>query len=116
MAERRDIKRTKAELLQGILDLLILQALTSGPLHGWGIAKRIQQLSKDVLSVNQGSLYPALYRLEAADRIEGKWGTSPEGRDAKFYKLTRAGRKRLSEENEYWRVFSTAVGHVLEGV
>ena len=109
------MKQAKAELLQGILDLLILQALAPSPLHGWGIAKRIQQLSKDVLTVNQGSLYPALYRLEAADLIEGKWGTSPEGREAKFYKLTRAGRKRLSEENDYWRVFSTAVDHVLEG-
>jgi len=109
------VKQTKAELLQGILDLLILQALAPAPLHGWGVAKRIQQLSKDVLTVNQGSLYPALYRLEAADLIEGKWGTSPEGREAKFYKLTRAGRKRLNEENEYWRVFSTAVDHVLEG-
>ena len=109
------MKQTKAELLQGILDLLILQALAPAPLHGWGVAKRIQQLSKDVLTVNQGSLYPALYRLEAADLIEGKWGTSPEGREAKFYKLTRAGRKRLNEENDYWRVFSTAVDHVLEG-
>ena len=109
------MKQTKAELLQGILDLLILQALAPAPLHGWGIAKRIQQLSKDVLTVNQGSLYPALDRLEAADLIEGKWGTSPEGREAKFYKLTRAGRKRLNEENDYWRVFSTAVDHVLEG-
>lgn len=109
------MKQTKTELLQGILDLLILQALTLGPLHGWGIAKRIQQMSKDVLSVNQGSLYPALYRLEGGDLIEGKWGTSPEGREVKFYKLTRAGRKRLTEENDYWRVFSAAVDHVLEG-
>jgi|SRR5262245_13588556 len=111
----KQVKKPKAELLQGILDLLILQALVPGPLHGWGISKRIEQLSKDVLTVNQGSLYPALYRLQAADLIEGKWGTSPEGREAKFYKLTRTGRKRLSEENDYWRVFSTAVGHVLEG-
>jgi PadR family transcriptional regulator PadR len=109
------MKQTKAELLQGILDLLILQTLVAAPLHGWGIAKRIQQLSKDVLTVNQGSLYPALYRLERADLIEGKWGTSLEGRQAKFYRLTRAGRKRLDEENSYWRVFSTAVDHVLEG-
>jgi len=109
------MKPAKADLLQGILDLLILQTLVPGPLHGWGIAKRIQQLSRDVLTVNQGSLYPALYRLEAADLIEGAWGTSPEGRQAKFYQLTRAGRKRLSEENDYWRVFSTAVDHVLEG-
>src|SRR5262245_6534431 len=106
------MKQTKAELLQGILDLLILQTLVSGPLHGWGIAKRIQQLSKDVLTVNQGSLYPALYRLEGADLIEGRWGTSLEGREAKFYKLTRAGRKRLDEENSFWRLFSTAVDHV----
>jgi PadR family transcriptional regulator, regulatory protein PadR len=109
------MKPAKADLLQGILDLLILQTLVSGPLHGWGIAKRIQQLSKDVLTVNQGSLYPALYRLQAADLIEGEWGTSSEGRQAKFYKLTRSGRKRLNEENDYWHVFSEAVDHVLEG-
>ncbi len=107
------MKQTKAELLQGILDLLILTTLAEGALHGWGISKRIRQMSREVFSVNQGSLYPALYRLEAAGLVVGDWGKSPEGREAKFYKLTRAGRKRLNEENDYWAVFSTAVNHVL---
>ncbi len=108
-------KQAKAELLQGILDLLILRTLASGPLHGWGISRRIQQLSQDVFTINQGSLYPALYRLEAAGLIEGEWGTSPEGRKAKFYRLTRSGRKRLGEESTYWLLFSKAVNHVLQG-
>lgn len=109
------MRQTKAELLQGILDLLILRTLAEGELHGWGISKSIQQMSKEVLTVNQGSLYPALYRLEAAGLIDGKWGESAEGRQIKLYKLTRSGRKRLGEENEYWRLFSAAVNRILQG-
>ena len=106
-------KREQAELLQGILDLLILRTLDANPLHGWGISKSIRRMSKEVLTVNQGSLYPALYRLELAGLIEGEWGKSDEGRDAKFYSLTRAGRKQLKEENEYWLLFSRAVNDIL---
>jgi transcriptional regulator len=106
--------RDRADLLQGTLDLLILKALKLGPLHGWGISKRIRQLSSDVLQVNQGSLYPALYRLEDRDWIESEWGTSSEGRRAKFYRLTAAGRKQLAEETAEWRLFSAAVDQVLE--
>lgn len=103
----------KAELLQGTLDLLILKTLALGPLHGWGISKRIRQLSSDVLSVGQGSLYPALYRLEDRGWIDAEWGVSPEGRRAKFYRLTVDGRKQLASETESWKVFSLAVNHVL---
>jgi len=104
----------RAELLQGTLDLLILKAVKLGPLHGWRISKRIRQLSSDALQVNQGSLYPALYRLEDRDWIESEWGTSTEGRRAKFYRLTAAGRKQLAEETAEWRLFSSAVDQVLE--
>jgi PadR family transcriptional regulator, regulatory protein PadR len=106
--------RDRADLLQGTLDLLVLKALKLGSLHGWGISKRIRQLSSDVLQVNQGSLYPALYRLEDRDWIESEWGTSAEGRRAKFYRLTAAGRKQLAQETAEWRLFATAVEQVLE--
>ena len=108
-------KREQAVLMQGILDLLVLRTLEVAPLHGWGISKSIRQMSRDVLTVNQGSLYPALYRLEASGWIEGKWNVTAEGRDAKFYSLTRAGRKQLKDENEYWQLFSRAVNDVLGG-
>jgi len=103
----------KTDLLQGTLDLLILKTLALGPLHGWGIAKRIQQLSDDVLQANQGSLYPALYRLEDRDLINADWGISPEGRKAKFYALTKEGRKQLATERATWRRFATAVEAIL---
>lgn len=106
---------TRTDLLQGTLDLLILRTLALGPRHGWSIAKRIQEMSRDVLRVNQGSLYPALYRLEDRGWIAAEWGVSPEGRRAKFYRLTAAGRKQLAEETEQWRLFSLAVNHVLQG-
>jgi transcriptional regulator len=106
--------REKADLLQGTLDLLILRTLTFGSRHGWGIAKHIQQMSEEVLQVNQGSLYPALYRLEDGGWISAKWGVSPEGRRAKFYTLTAAGRRRLSDEAAAWRLFSGAVDAILE--
>jgi transcriptional regulator len=103
----------RAELLQGTLDLLILKTLRIGPLHGWGISKRVRQTSNDVLQINQGSLYPALYRLEERGLIEAEWGISPEGRKAKFYQLTGAGRTHLNEERASWRLFSGAVEAVL---
>lgn len=105
---------TRADLLQGTLDLLILKTLVLGSLHGWGISKRLRQLSSQVLEIGQGSLYPALYRLEDRGYIEAEWGTSDEGRRAKFYTLTAAGRKQLAEERAYWRRFSGAVNEVLD--
>lgn len=107
--------KSKADLLQGTLDLLILKALTLGSLHGWGISKRIRQMSRDVLEVNQGSLYPALHRLEDRGLLSSEWGVSDEGRRAKFYSLTKAGRARFAEEEESWNLFALAVGHVLQG-
>ena len=105
--------RQKADLLQGTLDLLILRTLSQGELHGWGISRHIRESSRDVLEVNQGSLYPALYRLEDRGLIEAEWGVSPEGRRAKFYRLTRKGRKQFAAEQESWERFQVAVSHVL---
>jgi len=105
----------RADLLQGTLDLLILKSLLIAPLHGWGISKRIRELSRDVLQVNQGSLYPALHRLEQQGWIEAEWGNSDNNRQAKFYQLTRDGRKQLAEEQKNWERLSTAVGRVLAG-
>ncbi len=104
----------KSDLLQGTLDVLILNTLQTGTQHGWGIAQRIQQVSEEVLQVNQGSLYPALYRLEAKGWIRAEWGNSENNRRAKFYALTRAGRRQLAEERESWQRFSAAVGRVLQ--
>lgn len=104
---------SKTDLLQGTLDLLILRSLFAGPLHGWAIGKRIEQLSRDVLGVGQGSLYPALYRLEERGFVESSWSTSAEGRRIKVYALTGAGRKRFAEEKASWRLFASAVEHVL---
>ncbi len=104
----------RADLLQGTLDLLVLKSLVLGPLHGWGISKRIRQLSSDVLQVNQGSLYPALYRLEDRGLLRSEWGVSPEGRRAKFYTLSAAGRKQFASEQAGWRHFAAAVEQVLE--
>src|SRR3954466_4361390 len=106
---------SKAELLQGTLDLLILRTLALGPLHGWGISKRITQRSDDVLEIGQGSLYPALYRLEDRGWVESEWGISDEGRRAKVYALTREGRKQLTAERAQWKLFAGAIDHVLEG-
>jgi PadR family transcriptional regulator, regulatory protein PadR len=103
----------KPDLLQGTLDLLILKALAHGALHGWAISKRIQQMSRDVLSVTQGSLYPALYRLEDRGWIAGDDAQSAEGRRIKVYRLTPIGRKQLADEVEAWRAFSTAMNHVI---
>src|SRR5918997_3803932 len=104
----------KTDLLQGTLDLLILKTLQTGPTHGWDIAQRIRQVSGEILSVNQGSLYPALHRLEAQGRIASEWGASDNNRQAKFYKLTAAGRRQLAAETEAWERFSRAVGLVLQ--
>ena|SRR5688572_14310877 len=104
--------RSKPELLQGTLDLLILKALVLAPQHGWGLAKRIQEMSRDVLLVNQGSLYPALYRLEDEDLITGEWRIV-EGRRIKVYHVTSAGRVQLKHASETWRLFSGAVDLIL---
>jgi PadR family transcriptional regulator len=104
----------RADLLQGTLDLLILKTLVLGPLHGWAISKRLRQLSRDVLDVGQGSLYPALYRLEDRGWIAAEWGTSPEGRRAKIYTLTADGKKQLAAERAEWKLFSAAVDQVLK--
>jgi transcriptional regulator len=101
------------DLLQGTLDLLILQTLAAGPMHGWGVAQRIQQVSKDVLQVGQGSLYPALHRLEYKGWIAADWGASDNNRRAKFYALTALGRKQLETELASWDRLSAAVGLVL---
>lgn len=104
----------RADFLQGTLDLLILKSLLLGPLHGWGISKRIRHSSNDVLQVNQGSLYPALYRLEERGLIRSEWGVSEEGRRAKFYTLTPGGRKQFAGEKADWRRFALAIEQVLE--
>jgi PadR family transcriptional regulator, regulatory protein PadR len=103
----------KADLLQGTLSLLILRVLRAGALHGWGISKRIRMISSDVLQIQQGSLYPALYRLEEQGWITAEWGISDEGRRAKFYKLTVQGKKQLADEQATWRLFAKAVEQVL---
>jgi transcriptional regulator len=104
----------KSDLLQGTLDLLILRTLATGPRHGWAISQRIEQSSGSVLVVTQGSLYPALYRLEEQGLIAAEWGVSENNRKAKFYRLTRAGEKRLAKETESWERLAGAVGRVLE--
>jgi PadR family transcriptional regulator, regulatory protein PadR len=106
--------KREADLLQGTLNLLILKTLALGPRHGWGISKRIREMSEEVLRVNQGSLYPALYRLEEQGWISSHWGVSPEGRKAKFYTLTAAGERQLVDEHASWRLFSRAVELVLD--
>ena len=103
----------KSDLLQGTLDLLVLKTLAAGPMHGWGISLRIQQVSGDVLQVNQGSLYPALHRLEQQGLIEAEWGNSENNRQAKFYQLTKSGRKQLAEETRNWERLADAVASVL---
>ena len=102
------------DLVQGTLDLLILKTLALEPMHGWGIAQRIRQVSGEVLQVNQGALYPALHRLEQSGWIKAKWGESDNNRRAKFYSLTPAGRKYLEREQTNWHRLSTAIGLVLQ--
>jgi PadR family transcriptional regulator, regulatory protein PadR len=109
-------REPSSDLLQGTLDLLILQTLREGPEHGWGISQRIQERSRGVLEVNQGSLYPALHRLDQRGLLESEWSTSENNRKAKFYRLTRAGRAALGAEMAGWRRYVTAVELVLEPI
>lgn len=104
----------KLDLLQGTLDLLILKTLALGAQHGWGISQRIQQMSEDVLRVNQGSLYPALQRLDTAGFIDSEWGASENNRQAKFYRLTRKGERQLRDEQQQWARMTQAVQKILE--
>lgn len=104
----------RSDLLQGTLDLLLLKTIAPGALHGYGIAQRLQLTSKDVLQVQQGSLYPALHRLERKGLIEAEWRESDNGRMAKFYSLTAAGRKQLKSETEQWKRYAEAIALVLE--
>jgi PadR family transcriptional regulator PadR len=106
----------KSDLLQGTLDLLILKTLRIEANHGWGISQRIQQLSEDVLAVNQGSLYPALARLEEQGLIEAEWGVSDTNRRARFYQLTRNGRRQLEAETANWQKMSAAINRIVEAV
>jgi PadR family transcriptional regulator PadR len=106
--------KQKTDLLQGTLDMLILKALSTGPTHGYGVGQRIGQLAEELLKVEEGSLYPALYRIEERGWISSEWGTSENNRRARFYSLTRAGRRRLGFEEENWRRLVLAVGKVLQ--
>jgi PadR family transcriptional regulator, regulatory protein PadR len=107
-------EQKKADLLQGTLDMLILKVVALGSIHGYGISQRIQQISKDVLQVQQGSLYPALHRLEKRGWIEADWGESDSGRQAKFYRLSAVGRKQLAREEASWNRLSEAVALIMQ--
>lgn len=110
------ITASKAEVLQGTLDLLVLKTLdTLGPLHGFGIARRIQQVSEDMLRLNQGTLYPALVRLEQRGWIRSKWGLSENNRRARFYSLTKSGKRQLEVEAENWERMASLIGRMLRG-
>ena len=107
----------KSEVLQGTLDLLVLKTLeTIGPMHGWGISRRIQQVSDDALQLTQGTIYPALLRLEQRGWIAAEWGVSDQNRKARFYSITKAGRKQLREETESWERMMAIINKVLEGM
>jgi transcriptional regulator len=108
------VLQVPTERLQGTLDLLILRSLSRGPAHGWAVAEHLQLVSREVLRVGQGSLYPALHRLESSGWISAEWGVSSLGRRAKFYALTKRGRKHLAREQASWREFVEAVGRVLD--
>ena len=105
--------RSQTDALRGSLDLLVLKTLSLVPMHGWGISQRIQQLSKGVLEVNQGSLYPALQRLEKTGLITSEWGVTDNNRQARYYRLTASGRRALDEERESWKRFATGLDAVL---
>jgi PadR family transcriptional regulator PadR len=107
-------EQKKADLLQGTLDMLILKVVALGSIHGYGISQRIQQISKDVLQVQQGSLYPALHRLEKRGWIDADWGESDSGRQAKFYRLSAVGRKQLAREEASWNRLSEAVALIMQ--
>jgi PadR family transcriptional regulator, regulatory protein PadR len=106
------VTNQKADLLQGTLDMLILNVLSLGPLHGYGIIQRICQMSEQMLTVEQGALYPALYRIEQKGWVSSKWGTNETGRKAKFYTLTKAGRKQLAVEEQNWDLLALAIAKV----
>ncbi len=111
------MKQPKSEVLQGTLDLLVLKTLeTLGPMHGWGISRRIQQVSENALQVGQGTIYPALLRLEQSGWIAAEWGTSDQNRKARFYSITKAGHKQLKAETENWERMEAIINRVLEGV
>ena len=101
------------DLLQGTLDLLVLKSLSTGAMHGWGVSQRIQQISRGVLEINQGSLYPALHRLEEAGALSSSWQPSENNRRAKFYSLTRSGKKQLARESESWARLAGAISMVV---
>jgi transcriptional regulator len=107
------LTRTRGDNLQGALDLLVLKSLEQGPMHGWGITLHIQQISNDILRVEEGSLYPALHRMEEEKWIAAEWGLSENNRRARFYRLTAAGRRKLATERENWLRITSAVGLVL---
>ena len=106
-------KKAKAELLQGTLDMLVLKVLTDGPMHGYAIVRRIQMSSKDMLTVEEGSLYPALHRMEKRGWIQSKWGLSESNRRAKYYRLTQSGRKQIQVESDRWERLVEAVAGVM---
>jgi PadR family transcriptional regulator PadR len=108
------LAKQKPDLLQGTLDMLTLKALSLGPMHGYGVGQRIRQLAEDMLQVEEGSLYPALYRLEERGWIRSEWGASENNRRARFYKLTPAGRRQLQVEEENWQHFVLAIGKVMQ--
>lgn len=107
---------SQTDILQGTLDLLILKTLALEPMHGWGIAQRIQQVSKEVLQVQQGSLYPALYRLERKGLVQAEWGASQNNRRARYYSLTKAGQEQLEKEQAEWERLSSAVALILQRI
>ncbi|HKD45134.1 MAG TPA: PadR family transcriptional regulator [Candidatus Angelobacter sp.] len=110
------MSKAKSEVLQGTLDLIVLTTLQSmGPMHGFGLARRIEQVSEDLLSMNQGTLYPALLRLEQRGWISSKWGISENNRKARFYSLTKAGRKQLEQETENWERMTALISRLLAG-
>jgi transcriptional regulator len=109
-------KPNRGELVQGTLDMLVLKTLAPGPMHGWGIARSIQRISEDVLRVEEGSLYPALHRMELDGLIDAEWGQSENHRRAKYYRLTARGRKALAEEAGHWRRLARGIALVMEGV
>ena len=108
-------KDERKNVLQGTLDLLILRIVSAEAMHGWGIMQRLKQLTSDVFQVTPGSLFPALHRLEESGWVQGEWGTSENNRKAKFYSITKAGRKQLVEEKQNWAAITTAITRVLEG-
>ena len=110
------MRKHKHDLPQGTLDMLVLKALSLGPMHGYGVGQRIAQLAEEMLKVEEGTLYPALYRIEQRGWIKSEWGVSENNRRARFYQLTRAGRKQLGVEEEKWSHLSLAVGKVLRTI